>query len=539
MPLPEVYEAIQRFKTGLAGEEAQLVGVMSRRWIGVQDQLKQNLVKLAEQAAEIKAAGGVITEPMLWKEQRYQSLLAQTRREINKYTGYAETTIEGEQLRMGLLGQKQAGQALRVWGVRGGFDQLDVGAVEAMVGLTADGSPVKELLAKAWPDAVEGITKALIKGTALGWNPRKTAEAMEEGLDDGLERCLKIARTEQLRAYRVASLERYRETGFVVGYRRLAAKQERTCIACLLQDGEFFPLDVEFEDHVNGRCAMVPVIKGHEDDATGVTSGQEWFEGLDDEAQQRIMGREKWQDWKDGEFELDELVKRTESPVWGTEIAVKTASEVVLDQPEKVVGYSFFRGSAVDVAEARAIGEANGGWDDAVADFEGSYMSPYGLSGSVEKTLGLWGTPEPSLNAFLKGRRKDVVAMAKAWGKSYNQEAVALLLPNEKGTGGKLVWDFDKRLSDGQLDTIIGCLREVNQRIESGQLSEGGLPSDASLGLTVRESGRLELWIQDMDQKEIVQAVLGGALRESGLGEARSGWQGGSDFVLLFRGTDY
>lgn len=328
MPLPEVYAAVQGFKIGLAAEEAQLMGLMARRWVGVQDRLQKDIVALVQRMASIQEGGGAVSESLLWQEKRYQQLLAQTRSEVTKYIAFADKTIQAEQMSMGLLGQKQAGQALRAWGIGGNFSQLNPFAIRDMVGLTAKGAPVRELLAKSWPDAVEGMTKALVDGAALGWNPRKTAKAMTEGLDQGLERCLKIARTEQIRAYRTSTLERYRESGMVSGYRRLAAKQERTCIACLIEDGKFFPLDVEFEDHINGRCAAVPVILGREDEPLPVASGQDWFEGLDDEAQQRIMGQGKWQAWKDGEFALDDLVKRTTDSVWGTSLGTRSLGEL-------------------------------------------------------------------------------------------------------------------------------------------------------------------------------------------------------------------
>jgi SPP1 gp7 family putative phage head morphogenesis protein len=328
-----VYAAVAGFKAGLAAREGHLMALMARRWVGVQDRLLADMTKLAQELAAKQAAGEVITEAKLWQMNRYQSLLAQSRREVKTYARWADATIQGEQKTIGLVAQRQAGAAINQWGVAGTFDRLNPAAIRDMVGLTADGSPLLDLLTASWPNSVDQMTKALLNGTAQGWNPRKTARAMADGTDTSLNRMMTIARTEQIRVYRTSSLERYRESGVVAGFRRLAAKQERTCMACLIEDGRYYSLDEadEFEDHINGRCAMVPITQGHQGDDPGVTSGREWFEGLDDEAQQRIMGAEKWQAWQDGEFGLDDMVKRTRDDTWGTSLGMRSLEELQND----------------------------------------------------------------------------------------------------------------------------------------------------------------------------------------------------------------
>jgi SPP1 gp7 family putative phage head morphogenesis protein len=160
------------------------------------------------------------------------------------------------------------------------------------------------------------MTEALINGVALGWNPRKTARAMREGLQAGaLQRSLVIARTEQLRAYRTATLETYRQSGVVVGYKRLAAKSARTCIACLMADGTFYPLEESFEEHPNGRCTLVPVVKGRP--APEWETGRTWFERQPADVQRGILGPAAFEAWQAGAIRLEDLVERHEHPVWG------------------------------------------------------------------------------------------------------------------------------------------------------------------------------------------------------------------------------
>lgn len=56
------------------------------------------------------------------------------------------------------------------------------------------------------------ISRAMSDGLAQGWNPRKTASAMNERVDNvGLTRSRRIARTETMRAYHDHSIARYGE----------------------------------------------------------------------------------------------------------------------------------------------------------------------------------------------------------------------------------------------------------------------------------------------------------------------------------------
>jgi len=323
--LPEVYRVVLGFRAALVAREAAQMALMAQRWLPVQDALRKQI----EDLAQSMAGKTFVSEAQLMRMERYQNLLAQVRREIAQYNGWAEDRIEDEQRAMAWLGQRHAGAALDAWqtGVR--FDVLNPAAVEAMVGVTQSGAPVAELLRLAWPDAVEGITKALVTGLAMGQNPRKTAREMAKGLNGALDRMLRIARTEQLRAYRASTQERFRQSGVIVGYRRLCAKQERTCIACLVDDGHFYEVATDFSDHMNGRCAITPILAGHEDDKVPRQTGQEWFEKQDEAAQQRIMGKAKWEAWRNKEFELGDLVKWTENDTWGPSIGAKSLKDVI------------------------------------------------------------------------------------------------------------------------------------------------------------------------------------------------------------------
>ncbi len=321
MAEPLVVQVMRRFKAQLLAREAREVRAMAAAWRDVERALEKQLEALAKELAAEKAAGLEGSQWRLFEKERYQALLRQTRHEINKYIADAERAIADEQAELAALGVQHADAALAASGVHASFSRLPVEAVENMVAMTREGAPLHELLSRTWPDAVEGMTTALVRGTALGWNPRKTAREMRDGLASGLNRVLCIARTEQLRAYREASRAEYAASGVVKGYRRLAAHDSRTCVACLLLDGQFSTLDTALDDHPNGRCAMVPVVDGMPD-VTWQT-GREWLEGQDAETQRAIMGPERWQAWREGRLELGDLVGTQQNDTWGGGVQVR------------------------------------------------------------------------------------------------------------------------------------------------------------------------------------------------------------------------
>lgn len=317
---------------------------MTRQWLTVERALEQGIADMLAEIDVLRAGGRVFgrnPDPYLQLE-RYRALLRQTRAELAKFATFAETDIRAGIADHARLGVEQstaqivtaaAGDA----GVLGSFNRMSVAAVENMAGVLAADAPVGELLRAAFPEAAVRMTDALINGTALGWNPRKTAAAMAGGLQDAaLQRAMVVARTEQLRASRTAQLEAYRQSAVIIKWMRIAAKSLRTCLACLLADGTVYELEAEFDEHPQGRCVCVPVLKGREPPA--MTKGRDWFERLEPVEQRQVMGVGAYNAWQDGAVTLDDLVARHEHPVWGASLGVRSLRDAV--GVEAARGYS-------------------------------------------------------------------------------------------------------------------------------------------------------------------------------------------------------
>ena len=230
MPEPEVVRVMREGRAALLREEEAQMRAMAGRWLQVERRLMVEIDGVLAEIRRRQAAGEVFgtDQGPYVRLARYRQLLLQVQREIGGYSRWVEqvvTSREAELVRRAVeqgqlaIETAQAGAAADGMAVGAGFNRLPAAAVENMAATLADGAPLGRLLAGAWPDAAVRMTDALVNGVALGWNPRKTARAMAEGLQQGaLQRCLLIARTEQMRVYRQASLQTYRASRVVRGY---------------------------------------------------------------------------------------------------------------------------------------------------------------------------------------------------------------------------------------------------------------------------------------------------------------------------------
>jgi hypothetical protein len=327
MPDAAIVSTLRQFRAGLLAREDSQMRAMAARWLMLEATLSSEIDGLAKDFAAEKSAGRSVSQSKLYRMDRYQLLLGQLRQQTARYGDYAVGQITARQLELAGLGIGHAVQATRIVAVSASFDVLPVGAIQAMVGLAGDGSPLRRLLAASYPDAVEGLTKALVRGTALGWHPTRVARAMRDGTEMGLQRALTVARTEQLRVYRAASDAQYAETGVIRFKARLAAKSQRTCLACLARDGKIMPVSEPFFDHVNGRCVVRPLLDN--EIPKGYQTGCQWFEKQGADAQRAMMGDKRYEAWQAGAFDFDDLAKVTTDPTWGKSLGVKPLRELV------------------------------------------------------------------------------------------------------------------------------------------------------------------------------------------------------------------
>lgn len=326
---PLVIQAVLRYRAQLESADAATTLDLTRRWLAVQERLGAQIDALVAEVTALRAAGETISRGRLMRLARYQALRAQIDVELAGYGRYASAQTSAAQASAAGLGLSAAGETISAAYQQAGriaadWALLPYRAVETMAGLAADGTPLTVLIAQSYPLTVRAVTDALVSGIALGWNPRRTAAAARQAADLPLNRALRIARTETMRAYREATRLQYAESGVVVAYKRLAAKSLRTCPACLFADGRIYGLDEPLDEHVNGRCQLIPIIDGVPQ--TNWQTGRTWFNGLPSGQQSEILGPGAYEKWRRERFDLNRFVTLKENETWGNSLQVTPLS---------------------------------------------------------------------------------------------------------------------------------------------------------------------------------------------------------------------
>ncbi len=354
----ELEEAARRFRAELLRNERGAASAMVQAYGQAWRQVSGDLAAMQRAIADARAAGmvpdrfvprqpggpvvprtpGTFSPSWLYRDERYQALQRQIETEMARFSGYADAQILAGQRDAIAAGLEHSSAMVEGAGgpeIRAVFNRLPAEAVQDMVGFMADGSPLSTLLDNLGPMVSRGVRDALTTSIALGLNPRQTARAVCRAFGMGLARALVIARTEQLRAYREASRRNYAANSDVVmGWQWLCACDRRSCASCWAMHGSIHGVKETLDDHPNGRCAMVPVVKGLAP-AIG-RNGPELFAELPEADQRYILGQAAQLAYRAGELELDpdhnnprSIVGRQDDPQWGTMRFARSLQSIV------------------------------------------------------------------------------------------------------------------------------------------------------------------------------------------------------------------
>jgi SPP1 gp7 family putative phage head morphogenesis protein len=280
----------------------------------IYESLNRQLRELQRDIERAQREGKTVNRDWLRRSLRYQSLIGQAKAEISGFTNGVRPFIEARQRAAIDLGQNHAAELIQR-GAEISFARLPTGAIQELVGVLEDGSPLSKRLDKLGPTVATEIRKTLIEGLGSGHGPAKIARGIREAIDMPRWHALRLARNEVMRAYRQSSLKTYAANDDVLdGWYWLSARSTRTCVACWDLHGTFFPLSKTFfPNHVACRCTSVPAPKGSH---PNITAGAVLFNQLPDAQQQTILGPSRYEMFRAG-TPLDEFVILTRDKDWG------------------------------------------------------------------------------------------------------------------------------------------------------------------------------------------------------------------------------
>ena len=325
----EVIAAARGFKRDLLVREEQAMAEMGQAWRSVMFRLDAEINLLAQEMLDRKRSGLPVKAWHVYRMERYQQLLQQVAGEWQTLTPLAESIVISHQRTLAALGVQHGSELVTILepGASSMINRLPIPAVQNMVGIAGNGKPLGRLIEEVAPAAVDGMTRQFVQGVALGVNPRKLAVMASRGFGVGLNRLLVISRTETLRVYRQASLERWEQTQIVEGHQRVCSHDSRVCPACLADEGHVYPLRQPISEHPQGRCTSIPVIT--EKGPTKWVSGGEWFEEQSPTRQRAILGPGRYEAWRQGMFRFEDVLKRVPNRTWGESLQTRSLRELV------------------------------------------------------------------------------------------------------------------------------------------------------------------------------------------------------------------
>lgn len=320
MPPGLIYTQMGSFARRLAEQEAGMMREMTRRWSAIESHLLSRIERLIAEIATL----GILTDGEIFRLYRYTEMIQSARDEIAQYERWGATYISSVQTHASELGFEAAVRS--VYGTQYLVPNINRAAVINMIGSCADGAPLFALIKnRALAGvAVDKLTQALVNGVALGYNPRKTARLMANGLSAGLTKAMVIARTEQTRAYREATRSGYKQQG-ITQYQRMCALSDRTCAACLALDGKIYNTDQIMHNHPLCRCFMIPVVGKVEQ-----AYAQEWFATIGGVRQKEILGPAHYALYEQG-IPLERMVNLTDNLTWGPTVGIKSIHDLEVE----------------------------------------------------------------------------------------------------------------------------------------------------------------------------------------------------------------
>lgn len=195
------------------------------------------------------------------------------------------------------------------------WNRPDPEAINRAVGYVQSGAWADEL--SRFPNIVlDTVRNQALRGIAEGWSPLRSAREIRrvtEGLPAAQANTL--MRTLQLTSYRdAAALHQRANAAILTEQIRIGSLDGRICMACLALHGQRLPAGQRIDDHQNGRCTSIPVVRGM---TRQVTTGEQWFNSLPVERQRAIAGDGAYDLLQAGRAQLRDFVQTYEDPVYG------------------------------------------------------------------------------------------------------------------------------------------------------------------------------------------------------------------------------
>lgn len=312
----DIYTLAQQLAQAAARKDAVALKQLTDAYLRMYRRLSVQIEALAQQVGD-----GQMSTGQLARMGRYISLREQVEGELGDYAAYTrvELSRSAEDAITRALADSRSLMSAGVSGagVNVAFTTLPSSAVMKLLGFLQPTSPLFLRLQQLAPVNAKAIADLFVECVGLGLNPREIARRIRSQFGMALTDALRMTRTAQLYAYREATRANYIANSDVIEgwYWMAAIGQPNTCMSCIRMHGTFHQLSERLNDHHNGRCAMLPGIKGMGNPIK--QSGLDWFEAQPSDTQRQYLGRDYYNAWKEGKYSLEDISTENDNDVYG------------------------------------------------------------------------------------------------------------------------------------------------------------------------------------------------------------------------------
>ena len=322
MPTPT--ELAQEFKRAIDRQDAAALMRLAKTYHQLYLRLTPKLDSLLLAIGQLEAP----SRGQVMRLSQYKNLINALESELTKYSAYVEVEIRSNAMAGVNLAVKQVESFLKAAGYAMPRS-LPTNAIYSMLGFLREDSPLWKRIGELAPYNAQKVADALLEGVAFGYNPAKTARMFENVMGGGLTDAMRMTRTAQLYATREANRAMYvANEDIVSGWMWYASLDSDTCMACTVEHGTVHSNDESMDSHYNCRCTSIPVVIGYNDQ---VQTGTDWFQGLSEAEQRNMMGSSAYEAWKEGKFDLSDMVTRRHDDVYG-EMLARTPLEQLIQK---------------------------------------------------------------------------------------------------------------------------------------------------------------------------------------------------------------
>ncbi|GIW60724.1 MAG: hypothetical protein KatS3mg087_1790 [Patescibacteria group bacterium] len=179
---------------------------------------------------------------------------------------------------------------------------------------------------------MQQVQSIILAAQNEGINPRQVALMIKDYFtksQNPLADAERFTRTLQIYSARQGARAIYERNGVEQWIWSANIGSRRTCMACIVRHGTVHPITEVLNDHFNGRCSAIPVIKNAQL-SYQFEDGISWFMRQDEDTQRYFLGAKFHDAWQQGKIRVDQsLVGTYQNTLFGQMIRRKTLGELL------------------------------------------------------------------------------------------------------------------------------------------------------------------------------------------------------------------